>query len=92
MVFYSPRAVPDSSVVRTRWVSALNTVCLVSIGAAVCFSLAACGGRDDDASHESSATSNAASLPSPQSDSTTDANATRSASNGLAPPVMHYAQ
>lgn len=95
MVSHLLRAVADPRRARTPLTRAINTMCLMSIGVTVCLALAACGGRDDDASHESSATSNAASpqsSQSPQSDSPTDANATRSASNGLAPPVMHYAQ
>lgn len=61
----------------------------MSIGVAVCLSLAACGGHEDDAMQDNSAVSNGA---SPQSDSPTVANAARPVSNGLAQPVMHYAQ
>lgn len=93
MVLHSSRAVPDSRGAEHRPKRVVTTLCLMSIGAVVCFSLAACGGRDDDASQQSNASSNAATPQSASlSDPSTVANAASPASNGLAPPVMHYAQ
>jgi len=89
MVSGTSRVVPDARCVSPRLARLATILCLMSIGAAVCISLAACGGRDSDSAQDSSATSNAA---TPQSDSPTIANAANPASNGLLPPVMHYAQ
>jgi hypothetical protein len=93
MVFNSPRATRDVRGAEHRLKRVATSLSLMSIGAVVCISLAACGGRDDDATQESSASSNAATPQSAsQPDLPTVANAAGPASNGLAPPVMHYAQ
>ena len=89
MAVNTPRAVPDARAAEPRIARVATALCLMSIGVALCLSLAACGGHDDSATQASNATSNAA---SPQSDSPTVANAADPASNGLAPKVMHYAQ
>ncbi len=80
-------AVNQAAVSRAARIAPL--IRLMSIGAVVCISFAGCGGHDDSAAQDSSATSNAA---TPQSDSTTVANTAIQASGTLAPPVMHYAQ
>ncbi|HTJ94106.1 MAG TPA: hypothetical protein VL424_13500 [Pararobbsia sp.] len=91
MVFDSHRAVAHVYVTGRLSARVATAVRLMSIGAVVCLSLAGCGGSDDDTT-QSSASSNAATSQSDsQLGSPTVANAV-SASNGLAPPVMHYAQ